>query len=323
MPLSRPELKALADLLAPAFSLLVPAHLRADMRWEKPGAEQVFDWLEKLNDAQLLAVLDILGDNELARALRVRLTPVAAPAVNAPAPHVILTGLPVVDRVEIWSRLQSLHTGRPRILAIRGERGTGKTYTKWLVLEFCSRLGAPHVALQPVDLEGVFTLESIASDLLASLGAPGVLKPFEEAHSTAKAWARSVSRQVFQYLSARGAARWLVFDHFERTTRSEAAIVFFLQLAEQVALSFRSPDGPRLVLIDHGIDVPPAARGVSVEEEVRMPNSTDIATFVGACRPAWSLEERQRESNRIQAALKADSYMDDLDEAVRPLLVPA
>jgi len=327
MPLPDNELDGLAALLAPAIDLLVPAGNRADLPplAIAPDTAAVKTWLAAMSDAQTLALLARLPEPPHPRAVsaRARLDARAHAAVVAGAPHQILHGMPVVDRVEIWSRLLSMQAGALRILTIRGEERTGKTYSKWLVVEFCNRLGPPHEAPLPFDLDGARSLEAIAADIVGAIGGQESWPKFNDAHSTPKKWGGTVARNVYQQVTRTGRIVWLVFDHFERATKSDEAIAFFSVLAEQVALETGlGKEGPRLVLIDHGVDVPPVARGITAGEEVRLATLSDIEVFVRACRPALAPGDAQAEALRIHGALQPTTYMEDLGAAVMALIQP-
>ena len=352
MKLSDLQLGQLAALLAPAGAVIDALELAPPL----PDCPATGDlalwrtWLAALPTAQLADLLEELPANPeftpLIAVLRLDAAPQPAPAAAAEdPPHVVLRGTPVVDRRDIWAHLRALHRGDKRILQVRGGKSAGKTHVRWLVHEQCNRFGRGH-EVRYTDLDGAKALRHMVTGVLAGLPAPALLADNEFADSTPDGWARALARHLFQALVHVPPllTRWLVFDHFERAQKSTASVVFFAELAQEIALAAYDPNldnAPRLVLIDHGVDLPEVATPFSLEAEVRPVTLTDIESFVRQCRPGWTAEaqkearrlhdEARDEANQLIAQLRAadptavphDPFMNSLRRKVAALLVPA
>lgn len=286
--LSELEYAKLAALLSPAalFVSTFAAGLTPPTASDPKAWEQ---WLVGLAEDKLAAFLDKLPANDDVRAAAATLRSTPS-ALADETPHLVLKGpdgrgLPVVDRIDIWKHLKSLHTGGYRILQVRGQSRVGKSYIRWLVQEYCNALGGGH-DVRYHDLVGVLSLKQIALNVVERLGGKIDIKDPDSTNTTPQAWARGVADLIFPRIIADGQkTRWLVFDHFERV-KSDEATLFFAQLADLVAVAARDPDvrnGPRLVLIDHGVELTDIARLFAVGTEVRIANTSDVERFVRLC----------------------------------------
>jgi hypothetical protein len=153
------------------------------------------------------------------------------------------------------------------------------------VLELCNRLGVGH-EVRYQDLQGVLSLRQIANNIITKLGRASVVDNPQDADTTRDAWSRDLADRVFTLVTAReDRTQWLVFDHFERVKQRDG-IIFFSAFAEQIALAATNPNipnGPRLILIDHGVELTAVARMRAIDARVRPVDEPDVTRFVTMC----------------------------------------
>jgi hypothetical protein len=128
MPPSELELDRLAELLAPAGILVRPIAVGMMLAAPPPSDAQAGwrAWFASLCDDEIAALLARLPANPELMATAATLGP--RTAIGDEAPHILLKGMPIVDRIEVWTKLPALMNGAQRILQISGATKVGKSY---------------------------------------------------------------------------------------------------------------------------------------------------------------------------------------------------
>jgi hypothetical protein len=328
MPLAGHVLDALAAHLVHAVELISasprpPRELGAFRAWlgSLPDAA-IGDVLRELppgNELVASALRELRGSGPAPREVRGSGPVPPAPPSIGDAPLITSIGIPVIDRLQVWSHLLELHSSRMRrILLVRGAAGAGKTHMKWVVEELCARLGDGHQVLT-VDLEDLRTVERAVDLMFANLGLTMQLRPRALTDNSDLAWARTSAMLVFKRLVAElaGTTPWLVFDHFDRMPRSDETAVFLNELTQLVASQKPSaPTAMRLVLIDKR-EVPPNATTRTVTVDLERVSHQDVRLFVRGCHPHLSEAELDAEVTALVGGLSdGELYMHELRERI-------
>ncbi|HEX2834185.1 MAG TPA: hypothetical protein VHW00_14340 [Thermoanaerobaculia bacterium] len=162
----------------------------------------------------------------------------------------LLTGDRVfLDREELRDKLQRLTSDTSlRVLLIRGDADTGKTWTKHLVEEIAKASGEPCFYL----FDGnAGTTHEVLELIFGGLGA---LQRIPEPMGTEDAWFRKICNHLLAIAKESGKKTWVVMDdlgEYETGLRVDGQIRKFF---DQFALSMENPEFARwfrLVLIDY------------------------------------------------------------------------
>jgi hypothetical protein len=285
MPLPRTALDNVAAILAVALPFLGPdAHGPLAHVATSGDPARIAAALAQLGDAQLAEYLERFAGNQEIAGARARLL--------APAPvdegRYTVFGQPLVNRRAIFPFLEALRCGTKRVLIVQSELPrVGKSFTRWIAQEEAQRSSGHTFA--HLDLQGVHRLDFIARQMLSWVPAAPPAPTFEDINSTEEAWARAVADHVCTQATAdERRTFWFLFDHFDRSTKPPAAGFFFARLAERVATQpAGSRNAMRLILVDHGLEVPLMARANTCEEKVRQIAPEDVEAFFRAAHRDW------------------------------------
>lgn len=154
-----------------------------------------------------------------------------------------------LDREDLRDKLQRLTSDTAlRVLLVRGETKTGKTYTRHLIHEIAKASGEPCVYL----FDGnAGTTDEVVDVLFASFTASDKIPPKLE---TDDAWYRKVCTRLHEVVKLAGKKAWVVIDDlgdYEKGAKIDRKVRDFFN---RFALSMENPEFAtwfRLVLIDY------------------------------------------------------------------------
>jgi hypothetical protein len=268
MDLAKDQLKGLRRILVDLFDLddlhRIVAGLGYDVDHYSPGGPRDLVVSALLNGANAEGWIVRLIDELAARypthgdlqALSASLPRSDESSAVDPLGACYIDNRPFVNRGQLRATLRSILTDHgPRILIVRGERRSGKTYTVHLIKHLSQHLGfeVVHINLVPYAAVRDISAVDIGRAIAAQLGLAGVPEIGNEQMSR---WTLSYFNWLTGQLRARAAqARpwWVVVDGFESVSVPMAVQDFIDELAVRIDDTLRNV---RAVLIGYDWRLP-------------------------------------------------------------------
>ncbi|MBN3760773.1 hypothetical protein [Burkholderia sp. Ac-20365] len=267
----QPEISLLMNSCGPGLTPIAPG--AADIMWTEV--------LDRLAAAQLLRRLgELLRErnfpfvNTAFKALEDAEDPVEAAGVS--------DGPIFVNRVNLRDALKRLAQPKAaqKVLLIRGERGSGKTYSREIVFRQAESLGI-NCAYLCAGL--VATAEDVLDQIFAELGGGGL----PDVQTTDEAWFKTACTSMLRRAEERNRGAWIVADDLGLIDGVPALDPRIRALFDQMALNMLKPTFAkwfRLVLIDYPEGPVPTRWKKSSWEEDRLRvadiNESEIGDFL-------------------------------------------
>lgn len=319
-----PDLAAAAALIAAAFTTLARyeelwteeqrARLTAPTRVDGTSAS-IERWLAPMTPDQLRAALETFRGATCAAAVLARLEP-APVGGSATGPWLLCGGNPIVNRSILWDSLPLLLDGDRRVMIVRGDRTSGKTYTNEVFTELGRRHRHCHVHYLQVAGASV---HAIATALVRRLGGDVQQGP-TKGESTVTWYVNELADWVRRLTCHPGHQDWLVLDGYDSAERDLECAQFFHKLAELVTGDRALPMGCRLVLLDHPEDLSRNVRRYQATELIPPIDELDVRRFFEV---HWAGRPQQEIDGAVARVMRAANAAPDgerlvvLNEAIR------
>jgi len=199
---------------------------------------------------------------------------------------VLWDDVPLIDRTDLRGHVQRmLGPGGRRALLVRGPSGAGKTHTRQFI-RYVSENAVPpsgtKAKVSPVDAARRAGSPIDVRELADTVARFVVGEPAPNFDPTAQP--QTVVWLFKDWLVAEVAAKgdiqdcWLVFDGFDRTTATAAALQLVMELAQSAAVRDLGP--VRVIVL--GYDDPLSEPDQALVEPLRHPGDDDVKAFIRA-----------------------------------------
>jgi len=199
---------------------------------------------------------------------------------------VLWDDVPLIDRTDLRGHVQRmLGPGGRRALLVNGPSGAGKTYTRQFIRYVSENAVPPDgttTKVSPVDASRRAGSPIDVRELADTVARFVVGEPAPNFDPTAQP--QTVVWLFKDWLVAEVAAKgdlrdcWLVFDGFERTTATAAALQLVMELAQSAAVRDLGP--VRVIVL--GYDDPLSEPDQALVEPLRHPGDDDVKAFIRA-----------------------------------------
>lgn len=249
------------------------------------GADRIFqDLAAEPTDHEVVEIPPQSGQSQ----------PVVAGAVAAVAEAVgamftaavLWDDVPLIDRTDLRGHVQRmLGPGGRRALLVRGPSGAGKTHTRQFIRYVSENAVPPNgtkAKVSPVDAARRAGTPIDVRELADTVARFVVGEPAPNFDPTAQP--QTVVWLFKDWLVAEVAAKgdiqdcWLVFDGFDRTTATAAALQLVMELAQSAAVRDLGP--VRVIVL--GYDDPLSEPDQALVEPLRHPGDDDVKAFIRA-----------------------------------------
>jgi hypothetical protein len=199
---------------------------------------------------------------------------------------VLWDDVPLIDRTDLRGHVQRmLGPGGRRALLVRGPSGAGKTHTRQFIRYVSENAVPPNGTkpkVSPVDAARRAGSPIDVRELADTVARFVVGEPAPNFDPTAQP--QTVVWLFKDWLVAEVAAKgdiqdcWLVFDGFDRTTATAAALQLVMELAQSAAVRDLGP--VRVIVL--GYDDPLSEPDQALVEPLRHPGDDDVKAFIRA-----------------------------------------
>ena len=199
---------------------------------------------------------------------------------------VLWDDVPFIDRKDLRDNVQRMiPQGGRRALLVNGAKGSGKTHTRQFIRYVSEKATPPNGAkakVKPVDAARRAGSPIDVRELADTVARFVVGEPAPNFDPTAQpqtvVWL--FKDWLVAELAETGDAqdRWLIFDGFDRTTATSAALQLVMELAQSAATRDLGP--VRVIVL--GYDDPLAEPAQALVEPLHHPTDADVRAFIGA-----------------------------------------
>jgi hypothetical protein len=199
---------------------------------------------------------------------------------------VLWDDVPFIDRKDLRNNVQRMiPEGGRRALLVNGAKGTGKTHTRQFIRYVSEKAAAPNAAkakVTPVDAARRAGSPIDVRELADTVARFVVGEPAPNFDPTAQpqtvVWL--FKDWLVAELAERGETqdRWLIFDGFDRTTATSAALQLVMELAQSAAT--RDLGSVRVIVL--GYDDPLSEPDQALVEPLHHPTDADVRAFIAA-----------------------------------------
>jgi hypothetical protein len=209
---------------------------------------------------------------------------------------------------EVLARFSTGSSSR-RVLLVRGECESGKSWTATLVRHLADRLGMQCIYL----FEGlVFTVEDVAEQLFTLLGDPSAMPPRLE---TSDAWFRKCCLRLQDLAQRKSVVTWVIVDDLGDYPEGSRLDLEIRRFFDQCVLAMANPAFARwfrLVLLDYPQgEVPTKWKSEVWVEDRPSPQDLTVAPIAEFLQQ-WA-ESRDKQLTLQEATSLASSIVDKVD----------
>ena len=235
----------------------------------------------------------------------------------------LLADRPFVDRKDLRPKLKALAGNGEKILIVRGDRGSGKSHTRYLIEYIGEKLGFRTIRLSLLDYTGS---EVTPYDLGRAITDEMNLTLPANLDEKAARWNVNFLTWLAGKVNENNAAWWIIIDDFEHMTLSPAVYEFVEALAKRVDGRFGRV---RLVLISYNQDLSSNLEPIITRDEIPPIEEPDLVDyfldFFGRYLPRSESEETATDMltnlvRKVHTMMSAEPREKKLETMSRALL---
>jgi hypothetical protein len=159
-------------------------------------------------------------------------------------------GLPLLDREGLRPKLTDLLSGKTRVLSVKGERLSGKSYSSQFISHAAFSRGIQILSVDAREFAlDVYMPQHLVEDLAAPLGIDTSGLPPQDAQKAR--WVKELTNWIVARLAPYRESHWIVLDHFDEEIVDPHARLLIEHLARQaeeghlppvILLGYERPD---------------------------------------------------------------------------------
>jgi hypothetical protein len=205
----------------------------------------------------------------------------AAPPGSAPGRQLLLNRRPFLNRQTLWTKLGSFAagSGADRLLLVRGEEASGKSYSEYLISYFAAPSNAAFVSVDaPAVAQGELEAPPLAARIAARFGGEATGGPIDDLSQAARQ-GKWHEETLIPRLANLRQPTWLMIDGLNKVPLGRSALDLLIRLCRAVELN----ECPELWLILVGLNGPELGSrydGFIPDDEACAPKVEDVKEFI-------------------------------------------